>query len=430
MHRSIFVLTILLFLAVCVSGQEKTINDTISVYFREIQANTNQYTDLWDIDLYGPILLVDPGTRQIYANYPDTAGILKPDDTIFTGTLPDNINIANTAINWNGKEWAMALLPLPKNKQERFDLLSHELFHRSQQNLGFDMKNPDNNHLDQKDGRIYLRLELEALQQAFKAKTITETKTHLTNALIFRKYRYTLFPDAALSENLLELNEGIASYTGIAMSGRNESEMEQFFDHKLTEFLNYPTFVRSFVYITTPLYGFILNRTEKYWNKQINNNTNLTDFFMTEFNLSLPENPEAAIPDISSQYGSEKIILEETAREQRTKQRVAEYKTKFIEQPHLEIMFEKMNISFDTRNIMPLEDFGTVYPTMRVSDNWGILVVSNGALLGANWDKVTVTNPTKISSERIEGDGWTLEINKGYIVEKNNIDGNYILKKQ
>lgn len=351
------------------------------------------------------------------------------DGNIFTGILPAKINIANTTINWNGKNWAMIMLPLSENKQERLDLLSHELFHRSQSILGFDMKSPENNHLDQKDGRIYLRLELEALRQAIKVKNVTEIKTHLNNALIFRKYRYMLYPDAVLSENLLELNEGIASYTGIVMSNRNDSETEKFFNQKLTEFQNYPTFVRSFAYITTPLYGFILSRTDKYWNKQINRSTNLTDFFIKAFKISIPDDIPVVASSISKLYRSEKIISEETTREQEIKQRIAAYKTKFIESPHLEIYFEKMNISFDPRNIMSLEGLGNVYPTLRVSDNWGILTVTNGALLGTNWDKVTVSEPTGISIDRLTGDGWTLEIEKGYILERNSTNGNYILKK-
>jgi hypothetical protein len=37
---------------------------------------------------------------------------------------------------------------------------------------------------------------------------------HLKDALIFRKYRNSLFPGSAHIENQLELNEGIAEYRG------------------------------------------------------------------------------------------------------------------------------------------------------------------------------------------------------------------------
>jgi hypothetical protein len=430
MARKLFLLSILLPFALCLSGQGQTIRDSIALYFQEVQANTDHWKDLWDLDIYGPILVVNQTTRQVYANYPDGEGVLKQDGPIFTGTLPNMINVANTATTWGGKYWAMITLPLSQKKQERLDLFSHELFHRSQGTLGFAMKNPDNSHLDQKYGRVYLRLEIEALRQAYISKAPVETKSHLTDALIFRKYRYILFPDAATSENLLELNEGIASYTGIVMSNRDDQETEDFFDQRITEFQHYPSFVRSFAYMTTPLYGYILRRTGKYWNKQIKNNTNLTDFFLTEFNISLPKDLAVAIANISDHYGSEKIVEEETKRDQAIKQRIADYKSKFTEQPHLEIYFEKMNISFDPRNIIPLENLGNVYPTLRISDNWGILTVTDGALVSSNWGKVTLSIPTEIGPEKIEGNGWSLVLNNGYSIEKNSTTGNFLLKKQ
>lgn len=170
--KVILVLILISFSAGLSNGQDKISSDTIRSYFREIKANTNHYKNLWNIDLYGPILLVDPKSRIVYSNFPDSAGLLKQDGKIFSGILPTNINIANTAINWSGKSWAMIMLPLPQNKPERLDLLSHELFHRSQPLLGFKINNPANSHLDQKEGRIYLRLELEALRQVMGGQLI------------------------------------------------------------------------------------------------------------------------------------------------------------------------------------------------------------------------------------------------------------------
>ena len=120
------------------------------------------------------------------------------------------MNIANTSLHWSGKDWAMVMLPLPTKKQDRINLLAHELFHKAQPSLGFLLFNTENNHLDQKDGRIYLRLELNALKKAVRSSTIKEMNMHLTNALTFRKYRYSVYPKADTTENSLELNEGIA----------------------------------------------------------------------------------------------------------------------------------------------------------------------------------------------------------------------------
>jgi len=46
----------------------------------------------------------------------------------------------------------------------------------------------------------------------------------------------------------------------------------------------------------------------------------------------------------------------------------------------MKIFLENMSISFDPRNLVPLDDVGTVYPNLRITDNWQILSVDSGAL--------------------------------------------------
>lgn len=427
-----FYITTLLFMFIQSSFGQKisTFQDSIATYFNEIKVEANKHQQMWATDLYGPMLLVNPNSRQLFANFSDTAGILKQDGKIYSGILPNEINIANTAINWNGRRWAMIMLPLPVNKQDRINLLAHELFHVSQPSLGFQLFNTENNHIDQKDGRIYLRLELEALKKTIQTTNEIERKTHLTNALTFRKYRYSLYPGADTTENLLELNEGLAECTGSVISGRNEKQSIEHFMQSINSFLSNPTFVRSFAYQTIPIYGYLLDNTKKGWNREITIKTNLTDYFIKVFDISLPNDLKKTTDLILNQYNGEVIISEEKTREEKTKKLIAEYKSKFITQPHFELVFEQMNVSFDPRNIMPIEDKGTVYPNIRVTDNWGILTVENGALMSSNWDKISVTIPVKNENKNISGDGWTLELKDGYSVTKNENTGNYKLTKK
>ncbi len=427
-----FYITTLLFIFIQTSFGQKTstFQDSISTYFNEIKVEASKHQQLWERDLYDPILLVNPNTRQLFANFPDTVGILLPVGKIYSGTLPNEINIANTAIDWNGRRWAMIMLPLPINKQDRLNLLAHELFHVTQPLLGFKLFNTENNHLDQKDGRIYLRLELEALKNAIQTTNENKRKTHLANALTFRKYRYSLYPGADTTENLLELNEGIAEYTGLVISGRNEKQTIEHFVQSINSFLGNPTFVRSFAYQTIPIYGYLLDSTKKRWNREITIKTNLTDYFIKAFDISIPNDLKKATDLKLNQYNGEVIISEEKTREEKTKKLIAEYKSKFITQPHFELVFEQMNVSFDPRNIMPIEDKGTVYPNIRVTDKWGILTVENGALMSSNWDKISVTIPLKNENKNISGDGWKLELKDGYSVTKDETTGNYKLTKK
>lgn len=429
--KQIFSIILLFLFAQNLTAQKtQTLPSEIPVFFSEIKEATAQNIGLWNKNLYGSILLVDPKTRQLFANEPDTAGILKHDGNIYTGILPNKINIANTSINWGGKRWAMIMLPLPQNKQDRINLLAHELFHSEQPSLGFTLNNPENNHLDQKDGRIYLRLELEALQKAIQSTSEKELQQHIANALIFRKYRYTLYNGSNTTENELELNEGIAEFTGIIVSGRNKAQTKAFFIKEINNFFTNPTFVRSFAYQTIPVYGYLLYNKDQNWNKKITAKTDLANYFAKAFNLNLPANFKKAVERISNQYNGRKIIQKETEREEKNKKLIAEYKLKFIEQPHFEIRFVKMSVSFDPRNIMPIEDKGTIYPNIRVTDVWGILTVENGALMSQNWDKISITNPVKTEDKKIIGDGWTLELTDAYTIEKDSTSGNYKLIKK
>lgn len=429
--KRIILFTILPFLFVQnVMGQNQQVSsDSILVYFNEIKEASKKNIGLWDKEVYGPMLFVDAKSREIFTNKPDNSGVLKPYGEFYSGILPNNINVANTAMDWNGERWAMIMLPLPQNRYDRLGLLAHESFHRIQSSLGFKLNNAENNHLDQKEGRVYLRLELEALKKALQSTSEKELKKHVTHALTFRKYRHGLYDGSSLSENLLELNEGIAEFTGMIISGRNKIQTERSLVSSINDFFGNATFVRSFAYHTIPVYGYLLYAKDKSWNKKITSKTNLTDYLIKEFRINIPADLKKEVDQISDHYNGAVIVEDETKREEKTKRLIDGYKAKFINQPHFEIIFEKMNVSFDPRNIVPIEDKGTVYPNIRITDKWGILTAENGALMSPNWDKISISNPIQIEEKKISGDGWVLELRDGYIIKKNDTSGNYQLIK-
>lgn len=428
--RQTFITALFFLSSFGVKGQKQMIShDSLAVFFDELKTASTKNIRLWDKDLYGPTILINPKTREVFANEQDAEGILKQNGNIFSGILPPNINIANTAVNWSGKKWAMIMLPLSQNRQNRINLLAHESFHRIQPLLGFTLNNVENNHLDQKDGRVFLRLELEALKRAVRSSSEKELKQHLTSAFTFRKYRNKLYKGSEAAENLLELNEGIAEFTGLVVSGRNKVDAKSILLNGIDDFMKNPTFVRSFAYHTTPVYGYLLYNKDKGWNKKIDAETDLTGYFIKAFNITIPTDLQKAVEKLYDDYNGKTIIKEEAEREERTQKLIAEYKLKFIQQPHFEIRFEKMNVSFDPRNIVPLEDKGTVYPNIRVTDLWGILTVENGALMSPNWDKISISNPVKTENKKISGDGWTLELSDGYTISKDKDSGNYKLVK-
>src|ERR1041384_4843095 len=136
-------------------------------YFQEAQGIcTRDAGQLWGVSLCGPMLLVDPATRTVFANQADANGALTKQGAVFTGHWPEDQNIANTAVGWAGAKWTMIRWPLPTNEMERKRLMMHELFHRVQDEINLPAANPSNDHLDTRDGRVWLQLEWRALRAA------------------------------------------------------------------------------------------------------------------------------------------------------------------------------------------------------------------------------------------------------------------------
>lgn len=408
-------------------AQTPTFADSAAIYFQELKETTAQYRSLWDLDIYGPVLLVNPSTREIFTNVIDSAKTLTAQGSIFTGTLPKTVNISNTAVRWSGISWAMVMLPLPKNKQNRINLLTHELFHRSQKQLGFTAYNPDNNHLDEKNGRIALRLELEALKKAIAANDEKQMKKYIADALAFRLHRQIKFDGADSTENLMELNEGICEYTGLMMSGRTKKEMPSYFIDRIDQFMKSPSYVRSFAYEAIPVYGYLLSLSDKDWNKRIDATTDLAEFFTRAFSVSYRMNDDA-FNKLAKQYNGAIIKKEEAQREERIKKQLLAYRNKLVDSPHVELALANMNMSFDYTRMVALEKLGTVYPQIRITDNWGILEVEQGALINSNWNQVNVSRPLDFKGNKVSGDGWKLELKEGYVLERDGV--NYKLKKK
>lgn len=400
-------------------------------YFNRVKVTTEIHDILWDKNIYGPILLVDPVSREIFANQPDAEENLKLSNGVYKGELPREIPVANTDIEWSGTHWAMIMLPLKGNSFDIVDLITHELFHTAQPSLGFNIRREDNSHLDMREGRIYLRLEIAALQAALEGSRLSSSEEHLKNALLFRKYRHMIYRGAQTRENSLELLEGLATYTGQMMSGRDKWQWRNHLISRLEQYDESATFVRSFAYETTPVYGFFMQQKDFYWNKKVDNNTDLTDFFAEAFGLESRILLQTYIRQVAEEYNGKKIFNEEFKRAVSNEIILDEYREKFFERPSLEIRLEDMNMSFNPQSLIPLdEDEGTVYPTIMLSDNWGILnVTEGGVLLRSDWRWLILSEPLEITDNKLVGEGWVIELNEGYFIEKNS-QGDYILIKE
>jgi hypothetical protein len=339
---------------------------------------------LWRVSLCGPMLFADPNTRSFVTSRPVRAA-----------KLPDDINIANTAIDWEGLRWTMVQWPLPTDEKARGRLMMHELYHRIQNEIGLPAQEGSNEHLDTRDGRIWLQLEMRALARALQAAG-KDREQAIADALAFRKERHRIFPKAAAAERALEDNEGLAEYTGtVAVSepvAHAVSQLEQAPEN--------PSFFRSFAYSTGSAYGLLLDDYDATWRKSMKPDSDMPERLASAAHIE----PTPDVQIAAARYDGAALMAAEDKREAERVVRIAAIRKRFVEGPVLMFPNANIRIGFDPNSVVSVPDVGTYYPTMRVSADWGILEITNGAVIAENWSKLTVPSEEK----------WDLKLNTGW----------------
>jgi hypothetical protein len=362
------------------------------------------------------MLFVDPSTGTIVANRADNPGLFQAAGGVWTGKLPAGVAPANTAVNIGGTRWAMIMWPVSDNLYTRGRLLLHESFHRIQDSLGLPGSNPVNAHLAGADGRVWLRLEFRALTEAL-IRDGEQRRRALRDALTFRARRHTLSPGAAEEERQLELNEGLAEYTGLVLSGLPRAVLGDRVAVQLAQQELQESLSRSFAYASGPAYALLLDEAGITWRRRITRGSDLAAMARAAFRI-----PTVRVSDADSlitRYAGARMIAAEKEREASRIAEEARLRTRFIEGPTLRLpVGSRFSFNFDPNGAVPLPGVGVVYKSSRISDEWGTLdVTSGGVLMLRNaeglFTGVVVANPLW-KDGFAKGDGWTLELAEGW----------------
>lgn len=377
-------------------------------YFQEAAALTARDGGrLWGRSLAGPLLLVDRATRTVIADQPDNEGWLRPVGTLFFGTLPASENVANTAFRGGGVVWAMVVVPMPSDSLERRVLLAHELWHRVQDSLGLAMASPTNAHLGQRDGRLWLRLEGRALRRALTLAGAPSDRA-LRDALAFRRARRALFRGADSTERTLELNEGLAEYSGIVAATESPTKRWELVERRLAALDTLTSFERSFAYRTGPAYGLFLDDLAPGWRTTLSRHTDLAGLLEAALGTGAAGGSAATR---AAPYGYAVVRREERARATRQAVRLAAIKRRFVSGPLLELPLADMKMGFDPGRVESMDGVGSVYGLLRLTDRWGVLQCdASGGLIAADFQRVVVPAPADLTGRRLTGPGWVLEL--------------------
>jgi hypothetical protein len=380
---------------------------------------------LWGARLYGPMIFVDPSTNSAIANEADSEGVLRKIGNVWEGNLPDSFPVANTAIEWEGMRWTMVQWPLPQATLSRDRLLAHEMFHRIEPALGIPTKDAVNGHLDSKDGRIWILLEWRALAAALSARSDEAQESAIADALLFRRHRQELFAGSSTQERALELNEGLAEYTGVVLSEPDATSARWHAIARLADPTSSQSLVRSFAYTSGPAYGLLLDARREGWRKQISPTSDLAML------LSDTVSPKQLIASQrATVYGGAALQLQETERKLKTDSLQKKYRELLVSGPTLTLpISDNLNFSFDPGELAPLDEEGTVYPTLHATDDWGSIEITQGALVSFPKKILRVAAPAVGTSGTVNGPGWELKLATGWFLEPTD-KGSFVLRKK
>lgn len=408
-------------------------NGAAAIFRQARQISDRDGGRFWGLRLYGPMLIVDWQDSSAIANTPDSTGALRPAGAFYVGPLPPTVPIANTPVEWAGTRWTELLWPLQHKSDARTSgddwrsvLLAHEMFHRIQPSLGLIRPEITNVQLDTLEGRYLLQLEWRALARALSAPTSRGRRAAAADALLFRAERYRRFPEAASAEAALEINEGIAEYTGVRLGLATPAARKQYALYDLGAFVGAPSFVRSFAYATGPAYGLLLDGADPTWRSKLKSGQRFDQLLAAGMRLPPPDFKTLAAREAAYDAGG-RLLGAETAREAARQARMAALKAALVDGPVLRIPLHHVNYEFNPQTLQPLGDDGTVYPTLKLTGEWGVLIVeSGGALLDKAMDSAAVS-AAGVDPSHLRGQGWSLNLNKGWVVKPGARPGDFIV---
>lgn len=402
---------IALLLAATTAGPPIPVDQAQRVFDEIRLASEEDAGKLWGQPLYGPILLVDRATRFAVANVRDAEGKLTPSGGVFVGTLPESVIVANTSTNWSGTRWTMIVWSaVAERTVPRRRLVLHECWHRIQNDIGFPSQEKPNPHLESVDSRSWLQLELRALAAALRSSGETRTNA-IRDAVTFRaRHR-------AESERLLENNEGLAEYTGWALRGTSDVESQQTFARQLTNIDRNADFARSFAYLTGPAYGLLLDALDPGWTRRYKATDDLAETLARAAKVK-------ADGGNASGYGSEELRAFEERRAAERKEKLADYRRRFIEGPTLDLPMANARYGFDPDRVTALET-GSVHPTLNVTADWGTLAATSGAMISSDFTRIIIPAPPSTEGSPIAGYGWTLTLDAGWRIVPGDRPGDF-----
>lgn len=403
--------------------------ENASKYFKSIEEICNRDNGkLWGKNIYGPVMFVDRTNRRIISNYPDEEGLLKEKDGIYSGLYPKELIVNNSPVVFGRTEFAMVPLPVEEDEYRIKSRAIHGLFHRFQETIGIPPATFNENNMDEKEARLWIKLEWKALRKALNSKG-EERLRALRDALVFRGSNRELYQKYAIEENRFENYEGLATFTFIKLCSVSEEEFRSKMLEYLDRIYSMPSYARSYGYIHGALYASLINDAGFDFQQIKTDTLDLGNQAREMYKIELPPICRDIAGSLALSYDVDVINREEENRLSEIQERLHKLTSTFTEKTVVYLELESPYFDFEPENIHPLDTLGTLYSAMRVSDNWGKLTVDKGGcLVSNNYKYLRITaKGFKEDKNKISGEGWNLDLNDGW--ELIEVEQNHFLRK-
>ena len=384
--------------------------------------------ELWGENLYGNLMFVDRGSRRVIANRPEEEGLLKLNNGVYTGYLPRDQIINYEPIHYGGVLFGLVPLPEVEDENEIKMAALHSLFHRLQDIKGSGSRNFNTSNMDERQARLWIKLEWNALRKAITSAG-QERNLAIRDALIFRGANRELYQNDANDGNRFENYEGLATFTYYLLCSNSPEEYQKRIFELLDNTYVMESYVQSYGYIHGALYATLLHEGGFDFRQVDEPTFDLGKAVKELYSIELPELCRDVAGSIAINYDLTTINAEEDKRRAEIRERLNKQLSVFTEKPVIYFELESPYFDFDSQNVQSLDTLGTLYNSIRISDNWGRLNVDKGGcLISNNFKTIRISaKGLKQDRNRYSGDGWTLTINSDW--DMINIGTNYYVRE-
>ena len=414
MKKSFYSLVLALILCVsstsCTQSNSKPMEKAALCFENLKKVSDADNGNLWGKTLYGPTMFVDVQTRNLVANQQNKENSFEQKGNLFFGRLPDDIIIANTAINYCGEDWTCVIWDGNRDLLTNTHLLIHESWHRIQEEIGLPACGSFNQHLDEAEGELLLKLELSVLKTLLQdnSKDLAEG---LRNAMTVRKMRQTMFPNG--NENQFECHEGMAEYTAfklLPLDNDNEAIRKGLVAAAIMKGMDNTGFGNSFAYLTGPAYGLLLDELLPEWRKNVCSGQTIPDVISTV--IPIPDTVDVVeIDRISTSYNVADFLNKERIRLEARDKEDAALRARFSESKWLVIPNNNTHFGFDpNERLVAYDSIGVIYKTMQLKGDFGTIDVKNGIIRANNWSHFIIP----YSESHCDAE---ISLNSGYVIE-------------